>query len=106
MTDDQTPTVIEAFRLLRDLAGPAGHASVTWTGDDGAIHASRTGQDRVPTYDELIQLHHAVWGERGYSYQVQAPVDRHVNIHPHALHLWGRADGARVLPDFGKWGSI
>lgn len=98
--------------------GPDGWRMVSRAGDcsvivttaefEGAIwiHASRTAPGRVPTYDELVELHHAVWGETGYSYQVQAPVAQHVNIHPNALHLWGRADGARVLPDFGKYGSI
>lgn len=70
------------------------------------VHASRTGPDRIPTYDELQELHRAVWGEGGYSYQVQAPAAQHVNIHPYALHLWGRSDGAPVLPEFGALGSI
>lgn len=83
-----------------------GDASVivsAWTDDNGTrwIHASRTGPGRLPTYDELMDLHRAVW-PTGYSYQVQAPADRHVNIHPHALHLWGRADGAPVLPEFAR----
>lgn len=72
----------------------------TWT------HASRTAPDRVPTYEEMIELHRAVWGETGYSYQVQAPLAQHVNIHPNALHLWGRADGRAVLPEFASWGTI
>jgi hypothetical protein len=37
---------------------------------------------------------------------VFAPPSEHVNIHDHALHLWGRLDGARVLPDFGRFGTI
>lgn len=70
------------------------------------IHASRTGPGRPPTWAELQELHVAVWGGTGYSYQVHPPADQHVNIHPDALHLWGRADGKPVLPEFGKAGTI
>lgn len=70
------------------------------------IHASFSWVNRVPTYDELMRLKLAVWGPNGEAYQVH-PADRdHVNIHEFALHLWGRADGARVLPNFGKHGTI
>lgn len=75
---------------------------------DGAewVHASMTGPDRVPTYEEMQLLHRAVWGRRGYSYEVHAPEAQHVNIHSNALHLWGRLDGAPVLPEFGLLGTI
>lgn len=70
------------------------------------LHASMSRREGVPTYEDLVLLHRAVWGETGYAYQVFAPTQDHVNIHPNALHLWGRLDGARVLPDFGILGSI
>lgn len=93
LAGDRRSSVIVSYADLPDRAG--------W------IHASRTGPDRVPTYEEMMQLHRAVWGDHGYSYQVQAPVAQHIIIHPFALHLWGRADGAPVLPEFGKiLGSI
>jgi hypothetical protein len=65
------------------------------------IHASMTRDNRVPTYEDLCRLHRAVWGEHGYAYQGFYPPATHVNLHEHALHLWGRADGKPVLPDFG-----
>lgn len=77
--------------------------------DDGVewIHASIAFADRDPTYEELTVLHRGVFGRRRWAYQVFAPTARHVNIHEHALHLWGRADGTPVLPDFGAaFGSI
>ena len=71
------------------------------------VHASITGAHAVPAYATLVMLHRAVWGEHGWSYQVFAPLVDHVNIHSHALHLWGRLDGRRVLPDFTRgFGSI
>lgn len=70
------------------------------------VHASWARVDRIPTYEELCLLHRAVWGDTGYAYQVHVPVAHHVNIHEYALHLWGRLDGAPVLPEFGMAGSI
>lgn len=69
------------------------------------IHASIAGADELPTYEDLWRLREAAFGD-GYAYQVFAPPAQHVNIHEHALHLWGRADGAPVLPEFGAGGSI
>lgn len=69
-------------------------------------HASMSWADRVPTYDELVLLKSAVWGDEGEAYQVHPRAERHVNLHEFALHLWGRADGAPVLPDFGRFGTI
>lgn len=40
------------------------------------------------------------------SYQVFAPRNQHVNIHPTALHIWGRSDGRPCMPEFGSWGTI
>lgn len=69
-------------------------------------HASMSWTTRVPTYDELVQLKRAVWGDDGEAYQVHPRAERHVNLHEFALHLWGRADGSPVLPDFGRFGTI
>lgn len=70
------------------------------------IHASFARPDRMPSYDDLALLHRAVFGN-GYAYQVFAPPDQHVNIHEHALHLWGRADGEPAIPEFARGiGSI
>lgn len=61
------------------------------------IHASMTRAETIPSYDDLVLLHAAVFGER-YAYQVFAPPSEHVNIHARALHLWGREDGKPVTP--------
>jgi hypothetical protein len=77
---------------------------------DGAeyLHASIASADHstMPSYEQLCDLHHAVWGTTGFAYQVFAPRASHVNIHPTALHLWGRSDGEPALPDFGMFGTI
>lgn len=69
------------------------------------LHASIARSDRMPDYADLVLLHHAAFGD-AWAYQVFAPASSHVDIHEHALHLWGLADGTRALPDFGKEGTI
>lgn len=71
------------------------------------IHASIAFEGRMPTYDDLVVLHEAVFGD-GYAFQVFAPPSQHVNIHEHALHLFGRSDGRPPagMPEFGRFGSI
>lgn len=68
-------------------------------------HASISRADVMPSYDDLVLLHKAVWPD-GWAYQVFAPPADHVNIHARALHLWGRPDGRRELPNFGELGTI
>lgn len=68
------------------------------------IHASISHPDRLPTYPELQALGHAAF--TGWSYQVFAPPSDHVDIHPWALHLWGRLDGTAAMPNFGDLGTI
>lgn len=69
------------------------------------VHASIAHTDQMPTYRELVILHRAVFGDR-YAYQIFVPQKFHVNIHANALHLWGRADGKPVTPEFGSGGTI
>ncbi len=78
------------------IVSQADHDDVEW------LHASIAFTERMPTYEELAILHRAVFGRKRYSYQLFVPESSHVNIHAHALHLWGRVDGKPALPDFGK----
>lgn len=68
--------------------------------DDGIewLHASIAWRDRDPSYAELAILFRAVFGRRRFAYQVFAPESEHVNIHEHALHLWGHVNGERLTP--------
>lgn len=63
------------------------------------VHASIAFADRMPTYEEIRNMHWAVFF-KGWAYEVHAPFSDHVNIHEYARHLWGRLDGQPVLPDF------
>lgn len=68
-------------------------------------HASISFRENVPTYWHLQNMHRAIW-PNGYAYQCFVPPSEHVNIAEHALHLFGRPDGRRVLPNFGANGTI
>lgn len=88
---------------------PDGRSSVIVTRADQDdvewCHASVAGVDYLPAYADLVWLHQLVFGS-GYAYQCFVPPSDHVNIHPYALHLWGRADGEPALPRFGTSGTI
>lgn len=80
-------------RVIVSVA-PAPGSDADW------IHASISWVDHMPTYDDLKLLHNAAFGDTRWAYQVFAPASDHVNIHKHALHLYGRLDGRPALPDF------
>jgi hypothetical protein len=102
------PMGADTWRYTRtDLTGRV-MVSVCPYGPDGAewIHASMSWMDRMPSYDDLKLVHRAVFGGR-HAYQVFVPDAEHFNHHAFCLHLWGRVDGARVLPDFtGPGGTV
>jgi hypothetical protein len=94
---------------LRGIIVSSGPVGTDGTDETVWLHASiaaSTEGARPPDYWELVELHHAVWGEHGWAFQVFAPPAGHVNIHPNALHLWGLLDGTRIHPDFGWAGTI
>jgi hypothetical protein len=65
------------------------------------LHASISYKIAVPEYYDLVWLHRAVFGRKRWAFQVFTPEGKdHVNYHPNALHLWGRADGKNALPQF------
>lgn len=77
-----------------------GGPDVSW------LHASiYLGDNVTPTYEDLATLHRAVFGRRRHAWQCFVPASAHVNI-KQVLHLWGRVDGANMLPDFGALGMI
>lgn len=75
--------------------------------DDGTqyVHASVGRPDKMPTYKDLTVLHATAFGDQ-WAYQMFAPREHHVNIHHNVLHLWGRADGRPMMPNFGSTGTI
>jgi hypothetical protein len=93
------------LRILVSL-GPVPGADGEPDPDEGDwVHASIFRRDEVPTYQDLVLLHAAVWPD-GHAAQLFVPPSEHINIHDRVLHLWGRPDGRRLLPNFGALGHI
>lgn len=72
------------------IVAPEQHEGAEW------IHAQIAGYDDMPSYEQLKELHHAVFGD-DYAYMVFPPKE---NVR--VLHLWGRADGAPAIPEFSE----
>jgi len=96
----------DGWQVLRPSDGASVILSVAPFDGEQWVHASFAHQDHTPSYEELALLHKAVFQGKGWAYQVFAPPSGHVNIHPFALHLFGRLDGTNQLPEFGKNGTI
>jgi hypothetical protein len=89
----------------------------TWTVGESVLrypdnrywhHVSTAHRSHLPTWDELQQVRVDFVGDDAESYMVFPPVNRYVNAHRYALHLWrclNATDGA-VLPDFRIMGTI
>lgn len=73
---------------------------------DEWLHASLSRPGRMPDYADLVLLKDVAFGPDRVAYQVFPRSERHISIHDFCLHLWGRADGTDVLPDFGAEGTI
>lgn len=67
------------------------------------IHLSCANPDRLPSWEDLVEVKTAILGGEATAYQVIPPKAQHVNIHPNCLHLFACADGP-ILPDF-TWGG-
>lgn len=81
-------------------------SQAVYSDDSEWLHASIAYSDNMPRYEDLSHLHLCVFGRKRWAYQVFTPQAAHVNFHRNALHLWGRIDGANMLPVFMKEGRI
>lgn len=100
-----------AFRVLHRRGLGGGYAlgiivsQADYDGDEW-MHASLSRPARMPDYADLVMLKDAAFGPDRVAYQVFPKVERHISIHEFCLHLWGRTDGADLLPDFGAEETI
>ncbi len=62
------------------------------------IHLSLARPDRMPDYNDLVNIRHDFLGNRKVI-MVLPEIDKHVNIHPYCLHLFHCLD-ADSLPEF------
>lgn len=88
--DEAVPKAL-ALRIL--ISGHTARDGSEW------LHVSMSRIGVMPTHEDMKLVHAAVW-PNGHAYQVFVPPAEHYNYHEHCLHLWGRPDGSRALPDF------
>lgn len=67
------------------------------------IHLSMSRANRLPSYDDMVQVKELFIGRDRTALQVFPPRHKHINIMPYCLHLWCCADG-EVTPDFTRGG--
>jgi hypothetical protein len=100
------------FNMPGVLAYQKGRLRVLFSADNCIadapwLHVSISRQDRIPNYDEMVEVKKVFIGDDRQAIQVFPLKSKHVNIHPNCLHLWcclsEQGDG---LPDFGKYGTI
>ena len=79
--------------------------AISWGGT--WLHVSMSRKDRIPNYDEMVEVKKVFIGDHRQAVQVFPKKEKHISIHPNCLHLWccldPEGDG---LPDFGKFGTI
>lgn len=63
------------------------------------LHVSCAFPHRLVNWRELREVKDLFIGVRRTALSILPPQERHVNIHPHCLHLWHCLDGD-VTPDF------
>lgn len=51
-------------------------------------HVSVSLRHRCPTWAELEFVKRTFWAEDEWALQLHVPPSRHINVHPHVLHLW------------------
>lgn len=73
---------------------------------DWWLHVSCSAKAAIPTHEHMAEVKAVFVGPDRWAYAVWPPADRHINLHPRALHLWAPLDNQPRLPDFGRHGTI
>src|SRR6476661_6327136 len=55
---------------------------------EGWDHVSVSLPDRTPTWQEMEHIKRLFFKDDEWAYQLHAPPSKHINIHPHVLHIW------------------
>lgn len=88
--DGSTAALEGAFKV--------GHLNVIACNGEGWDHVSVSRPDRIPTWDEMEKIKRMFFKEDETVMQLHVPPSRHINCHPHVLHLWRPHEGAIPLP--------
>lgn len=82
----QGAMVLERHNSIRVLCQVENHHDGKWK------HVSISHRDRLPTWDELLMVKDAFFGDT-FVIQILPPKKNYVNVHPNCLHLWQYQDG-------------
>lgn len=75
-----------------------GRLHIIATAGEGWDHVSASRADRCPTWEEMSWVARRFFHPDATVMQLHVPPSRHVNIHPHCLHLWRPWDAAIPTP--------
>ena len=70
------------------------------------LHVSFSRKDRIPDYEDLKEVKSIFIGDDRTAYQIFPSINKHINVHPHCLHLWALADGSALTPDFTRGNGV
>ena len=100
-------TPMEGQRAFEHIDGRRVIGSVGQHDNKWWLHVSLSRRKYIPSYEDLADVKRVFVGDARQALQIFPRRERHVNIHPHCLHLWAclepEGDG---LPDFGAEGTI
>ena len=65
---------------------------------EGWDHVSVSGKNRTPNWGEMAMIHRIFFLPEEIALQYMVPSDKHINVHPHVLHLWRPWDTEIKLP--------
>jgi hypothetical protein len=81
-------------------------ASICLYQDLAWYHVSCSRDAKIPSYLDLAEVKRIWFGADRWAIQVFPVTAKHVNIHPHCLHLWHCLDDGFQVPDFATLGHI
>lgn len=61
-------------------------------------HVSVSLPHRCPTWDEMSFIKGVFWREDECAMQLHPPQNKHINFHPHCLHIWRPVEGTIPQP--------
>jgi len=79
---------------LRVMAAGANDEIIAWD------HVSVSLENRCPNWGEMCFVKDLFFDPEETVIQFHPPKSKHINIHPHCLHLWRHKDGHALPPMF------
>jgi hypothetical protein len=65
---------------------------------DGWDHVSVSRKDRCPTWAEMEHIKRRFFNDDECAFQLHVPINQHINVHSHCLHLWRAHDSNPPMP--------